>query len=291
LPAFEALLADFRARFPIGEFTHRGTAWHYRRGGDGRRALLWLTGALGVGDMAFTHAPRFAPEFRLLIPDYPPLRDLDECVDGLAALLDHEHVEAAHVVGGSFGGMLAQQLVRRHPSRVRSLVLSHTSAPQPSSARALFVHLVSAVVPERPYRALFRHRLRVAFVNADPFWLRYFDSTVDCLSKRDMVSRVLLVSEFLQRRYSPADLEHWRGRMLILNSEDDSMMPAQARASLGALYPRAESVSFSGTGHSTAILQPEEYANAIARFLASTDVGESQQEATVSSALGTDSSR
>jgi len=266
-PSLKELLTEFRVKFPIAEFTHGRATWRYRRGGRGPQALLWLTGALGVGEFAFPYAHHFAQAFRVYIPDYPSVRSLDACVDGLASLLDAEQIDAADVVGGSFGGMLAQHLVRRHPSRVRSLVLSHTSPPQPSYTRAALVHIVSSLVPERPYRELFRRRLRVAFTGADPFWLRYFDSTVDSLSKPEMVSRVLLAAEFLNLPYASADTASWPGRILILDANDDELMPAQARAGLRALYPQADAYAFSGTGHSAAILHPSEYANVIAHFL------------------------
>ena len=48
--------------------------------------------------------------------------------DDAAALLDAVGWESCFVLGASFGGMVAQELVLRHPSRVSRLVLAVTSA-------------------------------------------------------------------------------------------------------------------------------------------------------------------
>ena len=53
---------------------------------------------------------------------------MQQYADDAADLLDELSIEAIPVMGVSFGGMVAQELVKRHPSRVSKLVLACTSS-------------------------------------------------------------------------------------------------------------------------------------------------------------------
>jgi pimeloyl-ACP methyl ester carboxylesterase len=262
----ERELAEFRAGHAPKRLTHRGIEWRYFAGGRGDQVVLRLSGALGLAEFAFQQIRLFEPRFRVITPDYPAVRSLAEMTDGLIAILDAERIERAHVIGGSFGGLLAQVLVRRAPERVASLVLSHTGAPD-GKRRGVATAIVAAM-PQPLLRGLLKSRLGRTLDAADMFWRRYFDRAIGEMTKADILSRVRLQAEFAgQAGWGPDDFAGWPGRVLLIEGEDDPLFPPAARARLRALYPGAEVHRFRGTGHAAAVLKPAEYAEVVTRFL------------------------
>ena len=78
---------------------------------------------------------------------------LSDLAADVAGLLDALDIPAAHIVGASMGGMIAQQLAIDHPARVRSLcsIMSTTGAPdvgQPAPEAIALVFTPAATTRE-----------------------------------------------------------------------------------------------------------------------------------------------
>src|SRR4029453_4963685 len=113
-----------------------GLSFYFERAGSGER-LLFISctgGDLRVQPNVF--ASPLARAFDLLAYDQRGLGRTDkpngpyamaQYADDGAALMAHVGWEDAPVIGASFGGMVAQELVLRHPRRVQRLVLACTS--------------------------------------------------------------------------------------------------------------------------------------------------------------------
>jgi 3-oxoadipate enol-lactonase len=111
---------------------------YYDEHGAGEPLLLIM--GLAADSMAWMfQVPAFAEKYRTIVFDNRGVGrsskpagpyTIHEMADDAAGLLDVLHVQRAHVVGVSMGGMIAQELVLRHPERVHGLVLACTY-PEP----------------------------------------------------------------------------------------------------------------------------------------------------------------
>jgi deazaflavin-dependent oxidoreductase (nitroreductase family) len=250
-----------------------GLRWRYVVGGRGERTILVPSGETRVPDMYLLLFEALEPHFRVISPCYPAARTMDALVEGLAAVLDAEGVGRTDLFGSSFGGFVAQCFVRRHPERVRSLVLANTGAPgaSPLPGLPLLVRLF-ARLPEGMVRRATGWNWRRWFVappEEQQFWHGLLDELLASrLTKADLVSATEEMLDFTRNyRFGPRDLEGWPGRILVIESENDEAFSPRARAELRALYPQARVRTFAGSGHAVMVSRPAEYVAAVRSFL------------------------
>lgn len=96
-------------------------------------------------------------------PDGP--YSMADYADDAAAVLDELDWARAHVVGVSFGGMVAQNLAVRHPGRIERLVLCCTS-PGGAGGSSWPLHTLAGLAPE----ARARHMIPISDRRRDGAW-------------------------------------------------------------------------------------------------------------------------
>src|SRR6185369_7086885 len=119
----------------------RDIEMYYEEHGQGN-PLLCIMGFATDSTGWLLQTPAFAEHHRTIIFDNRGVGrsskpggayTIHEMADDAVALLDHLKIERTDVLGLSMGGMIAQELALRHPSRVRKLVLAATF-PEPDAA-------------------------------------------------------------------------------------------------------------------------------------------------------------
>lgn len=268
LEAFQSFKAAHQPRRVIVD----GVTWRYLVLGEGEETLLLLPGALGVPDISWQILARFAEHYRVIAPSYAALDTMDALADGLAGILAHEHIDRAHVLGGSYGGLVAQVFVRRYPQLTRLLMLSHTLPPDPQTGialgkilrwlrvvpAALLVRLtkmrLGALLPEKTPQTALSHAI-------------FEDVLLYRLSKAALLSSVERTLDYSALEFKASDLKDWPGRVLLLLSDDDPSTPDTVRSALQALYPEAHLHLFQGSGHAASLLQEDAYVTAVRDFI------------------------
>ena len=265
-------LRAFRANYPNKALTAGGFEWQYRICGDGAQTLLLLPGGELVNDLSFDLATHLAQRFRVVYPAYPRADALADLADGITAILTAENAPSVWVLGASFGGAVAQCMVRRHPARIERLILSNTGVPQAYVVRTRkIVNATLAMIPWPALRALLTRSLLKALgapASELPFWRGYFQELFRArLTKADVLANLRNQLEYHARyRFSPDDLKTWPGKIFVFESDNDIFSPERRKA-LRDTYPQAPVYTFHGGGNAPAFSRPAEYLEVLDRFL------------------------
>jgi pimeloyl-ACP methyl ester carboxylesterase len=267
-------LNAFYASAPSRSFRNDGVDWTYRATGSGTQGLLLLPGAVGNGEAFFTLTPFLVETHRLLAIAYPQVDSLARLLDGLRAILDREGLESTDIVGGSFGGLVAQAFLRRFPQRTRRIALSATGPAKVERAASnqKWSHRVGRL-PIGVSRLLLRTIVRVTLkkVTSDrEFWRRLYGRAIAGLTRDELVARYALSAD-IDRHGPPslAALPEWRGEILILEGDADRISRGSSRQTLRSLFPDARVKTFAGAGHAISIERRDEWTAAVAEFLRS----------------------
>src|SRR3990172_6307927 len=111
-----------------------GIEIYYEVHGSGEPLLLIMGLGANAGSWVM-QVPELSMEYKIIAFDNRgsgrsgkpnEAYSIAQMADDAAALLDDLAIDSAHVFGMSMGGMIAQDLVLRHPERVTSLILGGT---------------------------------------------------------------------------------------------------------------------------------------------------------------------
>jgi pimeloyl-ACP methyl ester carboxylesterase len=254
--------------------TVKGVSWRYETTGDGSETLLLLTGGFGEGTPIPDDFRTFEAEYRTVAPIYPALSSIHQLLEGIVAVLDELGISQAHVFGASLGGAVGQCLVRRHPARVKSLILANTSGP--ARWAGYVVRLAKGFLRPMPgawLMASMRKRLTKLLSEDAGQQMNVrekIDKAMAGFSKEGLLALCDYVADYhLRYRFSAGDLDAWPGKVQIIESEDDPMVPRRYRTRLKALYPQDRLHTFPHGGHTPGLHHPEEFIELLRGFLRS----------------------
>jgi pimeloyl-ACP methyl ester carboxylesterase len=181
--------------------------------------------------------------------------ELDEMAADAAELLDSLDIRAAHIVGASMGGFIAQLVAINHPERVLSLtsIMSGPGgtdmvAPTPEGAAILMVSPPDSR-EERIEQAMSFRRVLVG--SGDPFDEAHEKAratrSVDRSYYPPGVGRQLLA--ILAAKSRLERLKEVKAPTLVIHGVDDVLVPVENGRLVADAVPGARLIEFEGMGH------------------------------------------
>jgi pimeloyl-ACP methyl ester carboxylesterase len=246
----------------------------------GRGAPVVLVPGFGAGLWIwYRQIPALAERFRVIAFDprgvaRSPAADAELSTrllaDDLAALLEGLGVVDAHVLGGSFGGFVAQEFALAHPERTRGLILCCTSyggaGHLPPSAETL-----EAIASTKGLNT--EDRVRENLLLA--FSPRFVEGDAEEVARVIALRAENPVPEHVYLRQlqaavafdARAGLASVKAPTLVITGDADRIVPHENSVNLAALIPGARLRVVGGGSHAFFIERADEFNRAVIDFV------------------------
>lgn len=267
-PAVARSLAAFR-QIPLKKVSHNGHDWPYLVTGSGPETLVFLHGMGGAYDIWWQQIGTLQADFRIISLTLPAVSSLEEAAGGIDAILEAEGVDRFNLLGTSMGGYITQYYLSTHPGRLEKVIFGNTFPPneiyrrENGGLRKLVPWLPEWLVMQQ-FRANISKTVSPASGHSPLVEAYLLEQYSGLMSKKQFIGRFDIVLDSFAIALDP---EQDRVPKLIIESDNDPLVPPELRTRLKEAYPGAQVHTFSGTGHFTYLNEPEAYTGVLRQFL------------------------
>jgi pimeloyl-ACP methyl ester carboxylesterase len=268
--------ARFRATHPISHRTVAGHDWSYIVTGAGTQTVVILPGACGDAECMFPVVSALEQKYRVISIGYAPTATtFKELIEGIREILDDCGVGRCCMLGHSLGGFVERAFAQTYPQRVDGLIIANSAVYTPG--RALLVRIVLPVSFALPRPVMLSvvsskfNGLLQRLPEADrEFWISYVKQCeILKPGSKGLRSQTSCMLDYLRGGWDkPAAATGWNGRVLIIESSEESGFTLKERQILRALYPGSTVHIIQGAGHGSFMTHTQEFDETVAGFLA-----------------------
>jgi len=279
---YQDLSNKFYSNHPIKRANIRNAQWEYICSGKGNIGFLIFPGALQTAQSNFNFIKTFEKEYKVIAFTVNNVDSIEEFCFAINKILAEEKINKIILYGLSLGGLLAQSYTRRNREKVKALIISHACAPTSKIffrkiiipfkiVKYLFPFIPSFLV--KNFAKKFTGKIQgsqIKTINFDTETLTLYKIfSKECfneyLNKQTVKTIINLSLEFYCEKFTAKDLEDWKGKILILRTDNDPLM--QDEGEFKKIYPRADIITFTKSGHLTFYYQFEKMVRVISDFL------------------------
>ena len=257
-----------------------GGTLYYEIHGDRGSHLVCLNGAMATTASWAPLCALASQHHRVILVDFrdqgrssrlaPGYRAERHCAD-LLALFDHLGVAQVDLIGVSYGGHVAMTFARRHPARVRRLVLASITPRPTAHLREVGAH----------WEDIARRRdaeLLLEACNTHVYARGFLERHGELLRARQEAVLHLLddawFEAFLRLAASARDFDHRddlaaiAAPTLLVCGTEDTLTPADHMFAMAEWMPDCTALAIPGGGHGVLLEQPRAVTAALLGFLA-----------------------
>ncbi len=259
---------------------NNGTRIYWDEAGEGAPVLL-IMGLGWASNMWHRTRPVLSAHYRTIAFDNrgagrsavpPGPYSIAALASDAAAVLDAAGVTAAHLLGASMGGMIAQEFALQYPQRVRSLTLACTAPggpnavqPDPASIEVLFR---TGLAPQERARAIvpfiYDSRTPPARIEEDLAVLSQFYPLPEGFYAQLQAIMSWQAYDRLPQIQAPT---------LVLHGVNDRLVPPGNADLIAGRIPGAQLVKIADAGHIFFTDQPKQAHQPVLQFLSAQQVG------------------
>ncbi|HEX6313855.1 MAG TPA: alpha/beta fold hydrolase [Gemmatimonadaceae bacterium] len=194
---------------------------------------------------------------------------MDQYADDVVGFMDQMRIDRAVVAGLSMGGYVALALWRRHPERVRALILSNTRAgadsPEAREKRRTLIELArnegSPAIADSMITGMVGKTTR----SNRP---EIVNSVHRMISSAPVNGIVGALEAMMQRPDSTSTLPTIDVPTLVVTGDEDALIPVEEARSMHAAVRGSSLEVINGAGHLSNLERPSAFNHVVSEFLA-----------------------
>jgi len=243
--------------------------WKYYRLGEGEEVIFFLPGGLRKAAVSCEVLEELAKEFVIITIDYPPVKTIDEILDGIEAIIDYEGYQKVNMLGQSYGGVIAQAVAWFRPEQVKNLIISNSGPAIFNLSHKIELRIILPVIKiltEKKAKDLFASMIEKVFTSKDDK-IREMKETSDRiihkeLAKKDIYSHFSVALSF-SKKVSRKMKFSKNIRVYDLQSDDDVMHREKDTLKYKKLYKGIKIINLGNIWHDGMVTDQRKYCKKI----------------------------
>lgn len=238
----------------------------YIEEGEGEPLIL-LHGLFGALSNFKETVDHFSKRYRVIIPMLPlyELPVLDTSAKSIAKFLekfiDFKGFGKVFLLGNSLGGHVALIYTKKHPEKVKALILTASSG--------LYENAFGSSFPRREDKEFIRNKVAVTFYDPKHATDELVDECFEIVNDRNRVIRILAIAKSAIRHNMAKDLPNMNMPACLIWGKNDTITPPEVAEEFNEKLPDASLFWIDKCGHAPMMEHPEEFNRILDAWLTS----------------------